>query len=61
MLLDDLDTSHLMLSGRIHVEHDTTPTASLKTQQELHDAMKGELPPAWSEALKEYYRKLATE
>ena len=25
------------------------------------DAMKGELPPAWSDALKEYYKKLATE
>jgi hypothetical protein len=50
-----------MVSGRIHVEQDTTPTTSLKTQQELNDAMKGELPPAWSDALKEYYKKLAAE
>jgi hypothetical protein len=61
VLLDDLDTSHLMVSGRIHVEQDTTPTTSLKTKQDLNDAMKGELPPAWSEALREYYKKLAAE
>jgi hypothetical protein len=61
VLLDDLDTSHLLTSGRIHVEQDTTPTTSLKTQRDLNDAMKGELPPAWSEALKEYYKKLAAE
>jgi hypothetical protein len=61
VLLDDLDTSHLLTSSQIHVQQDTTPTTSLKREQELNDAMKGELPPAWSDALKEYYKKLATE
>jgi hypothetical protein len=61
ILLDSIDTSHLLLSGRIHVEQDTTPTTSLKTQQELNDAMKGEIPAAWSEAVKIYYEKLAAE
>jgi hypothetical protein len=61
VLLDALDTSHLLLSGRIDVQHDTTPTTSLKTQQELNDAMKGEIPPAWNEAVKAYYEKLAAE
>jgi hypothetical protein len=61
VLLDSLDTSHLLLSGRIHVEQDTTPTTSLKTQQELNDAMKGEIPAAWGEAVKVYYEKLAAE
>ncbi len=61
ILLEDLDTSHLLLSGRIHVQQDTTPTESLKSQEEMNDAMKGELPSAWSDALKEYYKKLSAE
>jgi len=60
-LLDDLNTSHLLLSGQIHVQQDTTPTVSMKSQQDLNDAMKGELPSAWSDALKEYYKKLSAE
>jgi hypothetical protein len=61
VLLDDLDTSHLLTSGQIHVQQDTTPTTSLKTEEGLNDTMKGELPPAWSDALKEYYKKLAAQ
>jgi hypothetical protein len=61
ILLDAVDTSHLLLSGEISVQHDTTPTTTRKDQQQLNDAMKGQLPAAWSEALKEYYRKLGTE
>jgi hypothetical protein len=60
-LLDDLNTSHMLLSGQIHVQQDTTPTVSMKSQQDLNDAMKGELPSAWSDALKEYYKKLSAE
>ena len=60
-LLDDLNTSHMLLSGQIHVQQDTTPTLSMKSQQDLNDAMKGELPSAWSDALKEYYKKLSAE
>jgi hypothetical protein len=61
VLLDDMNTSHLLLSGQIHVQQDTTPTVSMKSQQDLNDAMKGELPSAWSDALKEYYKKLSAE
>jgi len=61
VLLDAVDTSHLLLSGEISVQHDTTPVASRKTQDEINDVMKGQLPAAWSDALKEYYRKLGTE
>jgi len=61
VLLDDLDTSHLLTSGQIHVQQDTTPTTSLKMEEGINDTMKGELPPAWSDALKEYYKKLAAE
>ena len=32
-----------------------------KMEDEINDAMKGTLPAAWSEALKEYYKKLAAE
>jgi hypothetical protein len=59
--LDALDTSHLLLGGEIHVQQDTTPTVSTKIQSEINDALNGNLPPAWSEALKEYYRKLGQE
>ena len=61
ILLDDIDTSRMLLSGQINVQQDTTPTGNLKMQQDLNDAMKGELPPAWSDALKEYYKKLSAE
>ena len=61
VLLDDMDTSRMMLSGTVNVQQDSTPTTSLKMQRDLNDAMKGELPAAWSDALKEYYRKLAAE
>ena len=61
LTLDALDTSHLLLGGEVHVQQDTTPTVPTKTQNEINDAMKGDLPPAWSEALKEYYRKLSQQ
>jgi hypothetical protein len=61
VLLDDMDTSRMLLSGQLNVQQDTTPTASLKMQRDLNDAMKGQLPAAWSDPLKEYYKKLASE
>ena len=61
VLLDDMDTSRMLLSGTMNVQQDSTPTTSLKMQQDLNDAMKGELPAAWSDPLKEYYKKLAAE
>lgn len=61
VLLDRLDTSRLLVAGRISVDHDTTPTGNAKLQANVNDAMKGELPAAWSEALKEYYKKLSQE
>jgi hypothetical protein len=61
VLLDHMETSHLLLSGRIHVQQDTSPQMSRKMEDAINDAMKGQLPAAWSDALKEYYRKLATE
>jgi len=61
MVLDNLDASRLLLSGQIHVQQDTSPTMSKKTEEQIHDAMQGQLPAAWSDALKEYYRKLGQE
>ncbi len=61
LLLDSMDTSHLLLSGQIHVKQDTSPTMSGKMEEQINDAMKGDLPAAWSDALKEYYRKLSQE
>ena len=61
VLLDDMDTSRMLVSGQMNVQQDSTPTTSLKMQRDLNDAMKGELPPAWSDPLKEYYKKLAAE
>jgi hypothetical protein len=61
VLLDAVDTSHLLLSGEISVQHDTTPTASRKTRDEINDVMNGDLPAAWGDALRTYYRKLGAE
>ncbi len=61
LLLDNMDASRLLLSGRINVQQDTSPTMSKKTEEQIHTAMQGELPAAWSDALKEYYRKLGQE
>ncbi len=61
LLVDSLDTSQLLLGGQVHVQQDTTPTVAQKTQQDINDAMKGDLPPAWSEALKQYYEKLGQQ
>ena len=36
-------------AARSTSKQDTTPTASSKTRQDVNDAMKGELPPAWSD------------
>ncbi|HWE96103.1 MAG TPA: hypothetical protein VG269_19220 [Tepidisphaeraceae bacterium] len=59
--LDALDTSRLLVGGEVHVQRDTTPAGSQKLNDQINDAMKGELPPAWSDALKEYYRKLGQQ
>jgi hypothetical protein len=59
--LDALDTSHLLLGGEIHVEQDTTPSGNSKLQTDISDAMKGQLPAAWADALKEYYKKLGQD
>ena len=61
VLLDDLDTSRMLTSGQLNSQHDTTPTSNLKMQKDLNDAMKGELPPAWSDPLKAYYEKLSAQ
>ena len=61
LLLDELDASRMLLGSQIHVQRDTSPSIDRKTRQEINDAMKGELPPAWSEALKEYYKKLSQQ
>jgi hypothetical protein len=61
VLLDDMSTSQMLLGGRIHVQQDSTPEATGKSQQDINDAMKGNLPPAWSDALKEYYTKLSAQ
>jgi hypothetical protein len=61
VLVNDMTTSSILLSGRIQVQQDTTPTASRRSSKEIDDAMQGELPAVWSESLREYYRKLAQQ
>ena len=61
VLVDDLDTSRMLLGSQVDVQQDTTPTTGMKLQKDLSDAMKGQLPPAWSDPLKAYYKKLAAE
>jgi hypothetical protein len=61
VLVDDLDASRMLLGGQVDVQQDTTPTTGMKVQKDLNDAMQGALPPAWSDPLKAYYKKLAAE
>lgn len=61
ILLDNLGTSHLLLGGQVHVQHDTTPPTNPRLEDQIGDAMKGALPAGWDQALREYYRKLASE
>jgi hypothetical protein len=61
LLVDDLDTSRMLLGSQVDVQQDTTPTTGMKLQKDLSDAMKGAMPPAWSDPLKAYYKKLAAE
>jgi hypothetical protein len=59
LIINNLDASRMLLGSEVHVQRDTSPTTDRKTQEQINDAMKGELPPAFSEALKEYYKKLS--
>lgn len=61
VILDKMDTSHLLVGGQVHVQHDTSPAASRKTTEDINDAMKGAIPQAWEGPLKEYYKKLGTQ
>jgi hypothetical protein len=61
VMLDAMDASRTMLGGQIAVQSDSTPTPNRKLHDEIHDSMKGPMPPAWESALKEYYRKLSQE
>jgi hypothetical protein len=61
VVVDELSTSGILLDGRMHVEEDTTPASSRRTRKEIDDALDSDLPPVWSESLKEYYRKLSQQ
>jgi hypothetical protein len=59
--VDDLDTSSILLGGRMNVQEDTTPVSNRRDRKEVDDAAQGDLPPVWSDSLREYYRKLAEQ
>lgn len=59
ILLDSLETSHLLLSGRIHLQQDTSPSIGSRLEEQINDVTSGQLPKAWSTALREYYRRLS--
>ena len=61
LTLDTIDSSRMLTGGEIHVQQDTTPTGNAKMQTDIADAMKGQLPAAWSDALKQYYEKLGQQ
>ncbi|QOV90928.1 hypothetical protein [Humisphaera borealis] len=61
VLLDRLETSRLITGAQVHVRQDTTPTGQHKERKEIGDAMKGEMPAAWKEAIRAYYERLARE
>ncbi len=57
-LLENLQTSQMLLGGELHVQNDSSPVVSKKLDDQIKDAMKGELPPTWREVLKTYYQKI---
>jgi hypothetical protein len=59
--VDDLSTSSVLVGGRMRVDEDTTPASNQRSRKEIDDAAQGDLPPVWSESLREYYRKLAEQ
>jgi hypothetical protein len=59
ILLDRLAESRALLEGEMHLENDTSAKPTDRLDESINDVMSGQLPPAWSEAMKEYYRKLA--
>jgi hypothetical protein len=61
VMLDDLDTSHTLLSGQIHLQKDTSPAMSDKMEEQINDVVNGQLPAEWSETLKEFYKRLGRE
>ncbi len=61
VLLDHMDTSRLLSSGQIHIQHDTTPTATSRLNEQVNDTTSGRLPPAWEGPLKQYYEKLSRQ
>lgn len=61
VLLERLDTSRLLTGAAIHVTSGTTPDGPSKRRRDVADAMKGELPPAWRDALQKYYERLSEE
>ena len=61
LLLDSLDTSRALLEGQMHLQKDTSPKMSSRREDQLNDITSGQLPAAWSEALKEYYKKLSQQ
>ncbi|MGA3066988.1 MAG: hypothetical protein ABSF29_09095 [Tepidisphaeraceae bacterium] len=60
-LLDDICTSRLLIGGQISVREDTSPQPLDKMQEEIEDVMRGQLPPAWSQPLTDYYRDLSSQ
>ena len=58
--VDTMASSQLLTAGQMNVRADTTAVLGTRTDEKIHDAMKGDLPPAWSDALKAYYQKLST-
>jgi hypothetical protein len=61
LLLDSLDTSKALLTGQMHLQNDTSPKISSRMEDQINDIVNGQLPAGWSEALKEYYRKLSQQ
>jgi hypothetical protein len=59
--VNELTTSSILLGGRIQVQVDTTPASSRREKKEIDDAAQGDLPPVWSDALREYYQKLSQQ
>src|SRR5690606_27381608 len=57
--LEHLGTSQQLLSGQLHVQHDSTPIPTSRLDEEIGDLRDLPMPAAWESVMKQYYEKLS--
>ncbi len=59
--LEGIRKTHLLLTGKVHVEVDTSSSMPKYIRDDISDAMNGNLPAEYADVLREYYRRLSEQ